>query len=87
MASSIFNMRQHKSHMNPFSTKSLEYIENIDVLEDIKLLEKNFKMRGECLRNMRISCTLLQKGAKAGLNLTQIASILCRPDEDDELPS
>ena len=44
-------------------------------------------MRQECLRNMRISCTLLKRGAKAGLNLTQIASILCRPDEDDEMPS
>lgn len=36
---------------------------------------------------MRISCTLLKKGAEAGLNLSQIGQILCRPDEDDEQPS
>lgn len=36
---------------------------------------------------MRISCTLLKKGAEAGLNLSQIGQILCRPDEDDEEPS
>ena len=36
---------------------------------------------------MRISCTLLKKGAEAGLTLSQIGQILCRPDEDDEQPS
>jgi len=43
----------------PFSQKSLDYIKQIDIISDIKLLEKNFKLRQECLRNMRISCTLL----------------------------
>jgi len=33
---------------------------------------------------MRISSTLLKKGAEAGLNLCQIGKILCRPDCDDE---
>lgn len=36
---------------------------------------------------MRISSTLLQRGAAAGLTLAQIGQILCRPDEDDSLPS
>ena len=36
---------------------------------------------------MRISSTLLKKGAEAGLTLSQIGQILCRPDEDDEQPS
>jgi hypothetical protein len=36
---------------------------------------------------MRISTTLLKSGAKNGLTLEQIGQILCRPDEDDTLPS
>lgn len=56
-------------------------------MRDIKLLEETFKFRAICLRNMRISGTLLKRGAKAGLTLVQIGQILCRPDEDDTLPS
>ncbi len=36
-----------------------------------------------CLRNMRISNTLLKMGAMAGLTLEQISKIWCRPDYDD----
>jgi hypothetical protein len=71
----------------PFSEKSLQYIRSIDIMSDIELLEKTFKFRPKCLRNMRISATLLQKGAEAGLTLQQIGEILCRPDDDDEQPS
>ena len=68
----------------PFSEQSLEYIRSIDIMQDIKLLEETFKFRPQCLRNMRISSTLLKKGAEAGLTLAQIGQILYRPDEDDE---
>ena len=68
----------------PFSKRSLDYIRNIDVMADIEVLEKTFKFRPKCLRNMRISSTLLKKGAEAGLTLQQIGEILCRPDDDDE---
>lgn len=71
----------------PFSKKSLEYISKIDIVEDVKKLKKNFMFRPICLRNMRISGTLLKKGAEAGLTLAQIGMILCRPDEDDSKPS
>lgn len=37
------------------------------------MLEKSFKFRPRCLRNMRICSTLLKKGAAAGLNLAQIS--------------
>lgn len=67
----------------PFSEKSLAYIKNLRVDKDIAMLERNFKIRPECLRNMKLSTILLQEGAKRGLNLAQICSILCRPDEDD----
>ena len=56
-------------------------------MADIELLEKTFKFRPKCLRNMRISSTLLKKGAEAGLTLQQMSEILCRPDDDDEQPS
>ena len=53
----------------PFSQKTLDYIKNLDIKKDVELLEKTFKFRPLCLRNMRISGTLLKKGAMAGLNL------------------
>lgn len=56
-------------------------------MKDILILERTFRFRPICLRNMRISTTLLKSGAKHGLNLEQIGQILCRPDEDDSLPS
>lgn len=43
----------------PFSKKSLHYIESIDVKNDIKILESTFKFRPICLRNIRITSTLL----------------------------
>ena len=56
----------------PFSKRSLEYIQNIDIMADIQMLEQKFKFRPQCLRNLRISSTLLKKGAAAGLTLAQI---------------
>ena len=47
------------------------------------MLESKFKMRPECLRNMKISTMLLKQAAARGLTLAQIGQILCRPDEDD----
>jgi hypothetical protein len=67
----------------PFSKRSLDYIRSLNVLEDIRLLQSTFNFRPICLRNMRISSTLLQRGAAAGLNLEQIGQILCRPDDDE----
>jgi len=54
---------------DPFSKKSLEYIEELDIKSDIKILEQTFPFRPVCLRNMRISTTLLKIGAKKGLTL------------------
>lgn len=71
----------------PFSKKSMDYINEIDVMKDISMLEATFRFRPICLRNIRITTILLQKGANQGLTLEQIGQILCRPDEDDTLPS
>ena len=53
----------------PFSQKTLNFIEQLDIEEDIRLLQYYLPFRSECLRNMRISSTLLKIGAKAGLSL------------------
>jgi hypothetical protein len=71
----------------PFSQKTLDYIHKLDVDADIRFLEANFKLRPECLRNMKISSLLLKRAAAKGLTLAQIGQILCRPDDDDETPS
>ena len=71
----------------PFSLKSLSYIRKIDPVRDIQAIEKIFHFRPVCLRNIRISTTLLKRAAEQGLTLEQIGQILCRPDEDDTLPS
>lgn len=68
-------MDWEQSHAQ-FSSRSLEYIAKIDVLKDVKRLDNAFKFRKICLRNLRISGTLLKKGAEAGLSLFQIGSIL-----------
>jgi len=46
-----------------FSEEALAYIRAIDTMRDIGLLERTFKFRSQCLRNLRISQTLLKKGA------------------------
>ena len=71
----------------PFSAKSLSYIKKIDPVRDIQRIEKTFHFRPVCLRNIRISTTLLKSAAEEGLTLEQIGQILCRPDEDDSMPS
>ena len=43
----------------PFSEKSHTYIKNIDVEADIEMLQKTFKFRPICLRNIKISTYLL----------------------------
>lgn len=76
---------KHKDE--PFSKRTLDYIASIDIMQDIKKLDTSLKIRPICLRNMRISCTLLKKGAAAGLNLGEIGKIWCRTDDEGEIPS
>ena len=52
-----------------FSERTLAYIARLDADADVRYLEKNFKVRPECLRNMKISTLLLKRAAAKGLNL------------------
>lgn len=69
-----------------FSEKTLKYIESIDVLKDVKMLDHTFKFRKVWLRNIRLTGTLLKKGAAAGLTLHQITSLVWRDEDYDEEP-
>lgn len=71
----------------PFSEQTLEYIRKLDVDADIRFIERNFKVRPECLRNIKITNLLLKEAATKGLTLAQIGQILCRPDDDETVPS
>jgi len=65
----------------PFDPETRCYIRHINVEEDAVLLEK-LGIRSDCIRTMKISSTLLKKGAAAGLTLYDIASIASRTDID-----
>mmetsp|Transcript_10342 Transcript_10342/g.10293 ORF Transcript_10342/g.10293 Transcript_10342/m.10293 type:complete len:431 (+) Transcript_10342:443-1735(+) len=68
---------------NPITPKCMDYIQSIDPLYDISMLKDTMPFRDICLRNMRISSTLLKKGAQAGLSLYNIGSMLYRNGYDD----
>ena len=43
-----------------FSTKTLEYISNLNIEEDVEYISSHFDIRSICLRNMRASGSLLK---------------------------
>jgi len=69
----------------PFDPDTRCYIRHINVEEDAALLEK-LSIGPECIRTMKISSTLLKKGAAAGLSLYEIASMASRIDIDQPSP-
>eukprot|EP01119_Soliformovum_irregulare_P014141 TRINITY_DN3844_c0_g1_i1.p1 TRINITY_DN3844_c0_g1~~TRINITY_DN3844_c0_g1_i1.p1 ORF type:complete len:387 (-),score=43.51 TRINITY_DN3844_c0_g1_i1:61-1221(-) len=60
-----------------FNQESLDYIAALDVEEDALILS-NLGIRRECIRTMKVSTTLLKKGAAAGLSLYEIGSLATR---------
>ena len=66
----------------PLSPDAVEYVLKLDVKADIELLRSKLDIREECLKVMRISGLLLQKGVAAGLTLYDIASFICRKNID-----
>jgi hypothetical protein len=65
----------------PFDSETRCYIRHINVEEDAALLA-NLGIRDECIRTMKISSTLLKKGAAAGLTLYDIGNIASRTNID-----
>jgi hypothetical protein len=67
----------------PICQELMSIIEQIDPVKDICMLKRLFPFRDNCLKNFRIAAVLLKKGARAGLTLHQIASLLYRQNFDD----
>jgi len=70
----------------PFSQEELDYIAAIDSTKDVQIL-KSLQIRPECLRTMKISTMILQKGAAVGLTLYDLGCIVSRAvlEEPSEL--
>jgi hypothetical protein len=62
----------------PLDEETKRFVMSLDPVADIQLLRNTLCIREPCLRVMRISSILLQKGISAGLTLFQIALIMCR---------
>lgn len=62
----------------PFSQDILDYIFKLDIRKDIQILRNKLSIREGCLRLMEICHNVLLEGAKAGLTLFEIGSIISR---------
>lgn len=62
----------------PVNQETKDYIENIKIEDDIRLLRDELSIGEICLRQMKASNMLLKKGIRAGLTLYDIACIICR---------
>lgn len=63
----------------PFDAATLSYIASLNAERDIAILEAHdIRLRPECLRVLRVSTALLQRGAALGLSPYQIGCIMTR---------
>jgi len=71
----------------PLSQKSMQYILNLDVEGDVRLLREQLNLPRKACDFYRASCGLLKAGINAGMTLYDIAILCCRSDPAGELPS
>lgn len=71
----------------PMSAKTKEYILNLDIEKDRKMLRERLNICGEALDYFYASSSILKAGTKAGLSLYEIALMCCRNDNLGEIPS
>lgn len=69
----------------PINEKLKEYIQNLDIKKNIKLLQNSLTFRPICLRNYRIAETLLKEAVKMDFNLWEISKIVYKEDRDEGL--
>lgn len=63
----------------PFSQKTLDYINSLDAEQDIAILKfYGLDLSPECARTLRVSTMLLKKGAERGLMAYAIGNMMCR---------
>jgi hypothetical protein len=65
----------------PLGKSAKDYVLNLDVEADARLLKERLGFKNDVLDYFRASCHVLKSGVRAGLTLYEIASeILCRND-------
>jgi hypothetical protein len=69
------------------SQKTKDYISNLDIAKDARILQERLNIGREALDYFYASSSILKAGAKAGLNLYEIAIMCCRNDNLGEVPS
>jgi len=74
----LFIWQQWPQSKIPFDEKTKAHISRIDVDSNESML-RELGLQDEYLKTMRISTTLLKKGAASDLTLHQIAEMVCRP--------
>jgi len=80
LGESFFAWMYWNQAKEPFSASTLEYIQNLDIEHDTRLLAKLGVSEG-AIKNMRMSSMLLKRGAEFGLTAYDIATIVCRFNE------
>lgn len=71
----------------PVSQKTKNYIMNLNIEEDVKMLREKLNIPERALDYFRASNRLLQEGIRNGMTLYDIAILCCRNDDCGELPS
>lgn len=71
----------------PFSKKEKDYIEGINILEDMRRLNKVIRLRKNCWKYFRVSNTVLKICAKYDLTPAEIASLMYQTDSDEDQPA
>ena len=71
----------------PFTQKEKEYIESINIIEDMERLNSYIYLRPECWKYFRISNTVLKVCTKYNLTPYEIGSLLYHFDYDNKTPS
>jgi len=73
--------------VQPLSDTFKNYILNLDIEADARLLHEHLNICEEAIDIFRASSSLLKAGVKAGLSLYSIAVMCCRNDNLGEIPS
>lgn len=73
--------------VQPLSDEFKQYVLNLDIEADARLLRERLNICEEAIDIFRASSSLLKAGVKAGLSLYSIAVMCCRNDNLGEIPS
>lgn len=68
----------------PFSKKTMEYIDSLNPKNDVEMLIAKLSLRKKCLQNFYLVEILIKNAAKKGFTLYDIGNMIYKNDEDDE---